>query len=176
MKTTAKFALVSIVLATTAGAQAQTGGGQITLGASIGYLYPQSAALKAAFGDTVVHVGITPVNSGSRQDGISPSWEVISASKNGSHMLLIPVTYGIERSIGGSSVRPYYRVFAGYSYMDYNISGTSSRGFTPTWGAEVGLTLAKNARVSARYNGFKSRSGINFNNLEVNATYSLFKF
>ena len=178
MKNSAKCLVVSIVAAAAAGAHAQyqIGNQAINLGASVGYLYPQSTALKAAFGKEVIHIGVTPVNNAQKQEGVVPGWEVISASKNGSHMFIVPITYGIQKSLGDNVMfQPYYRIFAGYAYMDYNIGGTSSKGFNPTWGAELGATVIKNGSISARYNGFNNRSGLNFNNIEVSLTYSLFK-
>ena len=173
------FAIASVAaMAVTANAQTQSLG--ISIGGTYGYLLPQDDAMKSAFGSSIARIGFTPVSQGQRQKGIFPDIEVISASANGNRMFLLPITYGYQQNLSEEGVfRPYFRIFGGLAYMDYDVTiagaNNTGRKFITTYGVELGATLTDKIRISARYNGFAKTDGLNFNNIELTATYTLFK-
>lgn len=168
------------ILAVSANAQSGAQPFGLSIGGTYGYLLPQDTAMKNAFGSSITRIGITPVSDRQRQRGIFPDIETISASANGNRMFLLPITYGFEQHMNeGEIFRPYYRLFVGLAYIDYDVTiggvNNTGRKFITTYGAEIGATITDKLRVSARYNAFAKTDGLNFNNIELTATYTLFR-
>jgi hypothetical protein len=162
--------------------------GRSSIGVGFGAYFPQSAEIRAIFGDTVQRTGLTFRRHPRRGEGwrVTNDVGLITGSGSGSRFAVIPFTYGMERHFGDQreEFRPYVRIAAGIAYHDYSIlrgGGESAIRFTgqrfgTTANVELGTHITERLRLSARYNVFSKVSGFDFSGLEISANLAVAGF
>jgi hypothetical protein len=159
---------------------------QILLGVTAGWYLPTGSALRDAFGSQIFTIGFTPVATGRPSSGsITPSFNIIGASKDGSNFLLIPVTLGYEYHFGSDDANattvPYARLEGGISYYNFsideggptNVEGNSRFGWVGA--AELGISLNKTIKLNASYYLFEKESGIDFSGIQLGVTFGFIR-
>jgi hypothetical protein len=157
----------------------------IELGVTAGWYLPTGSALRNAFGSQIFTIGITPVAVGRPSSGtITPSFNIIGADKSGSNFLLVPVTLGYEYHFGSddsdSTTVPYARIEAGGAYYNYSIdeggpSNVDGSRIGYVADAELGVTITKTIKLSAKYYLFQKEGGIDFSGFELGVTFGLIR-
>jgi hypothetical protein len=151
-------------------------------GVSVGIYIPRDAETRAALGDNIMRFGFGNVRA--QRTGnlkIGTEFDIISASRGGNRLMMIPVTIMAEQQLPmgeSSGFTPYVRGFAGAAYIDYSIVASdgnrhASRVIRPTYGAEAGVVLTDRVRLSARYNIFPRTGGFDFSGTQLSATISV---
>jgi hypothetical protein len=158
---------------------------QVLLGVTAGWYLPTGSALRNAFGSQIFTIGLTPVATGRPSSGsITPSFNIIGADKDGSNFLLVPVTLGYEYHFNNdtdATTVPYARLEAGISYYNFsideggptNVEGNSRFGWVGD--AELGVSLGKTIKLSAKYYLFEQESGIDFSGFELGVTFGFIR-
>lgn len=188
MKTLFPLALLGLV----AVASAQDKG--VSVGPTVGGYFFTNKLLRDGFGYPVISYGFSPVPTGRpAEHKIQPDINIISASKNGNKLFLLPVTAayelqliqksnGIDRVYGDKpSIIPFVRLLAGPAYYDYALTdsvGVRRSGKTVgiTAGAVVGVAFSQRLTLSGGYNYFSKVDGLDFSGFSVNLTYSIARF
>lgn len=149
------------------------------VGVDAGWYIPSSGFVRNHFSNAIFHVGVAPVKN-KYVPKWTQSWDfsLTDATDHGDHFLLIPVTFGYQKSLGmaGADTNPYVRVGVGPSYYNFDIGPRSGSGVNFTGEAEIGMYVGERFQVAARYNFFSTVKNTDFSGLQITATYGLFKF
>jgi hypothetical protein len=178
MKRTPILVASLLALATAATAQGQRN--SPLFGAEVGVYYFQDSQLSDIFGATPsIGVGSVSPDRGRRQAWRSYSdIGLIRADKDGSRLLMVPVTFGLVYSFANTerdAAQPYFRFGGGFAYTDYAINTNAGRmsgsKFLPTGMAELGVVFINRIRLAARYNWFQETDDLSFRGLELSLSY-----
>ncbi|MFN3728404.1 MAG: hypothetical protein ACK4XJ_01650 [Fimbriimonadaceae bacterium] len=162
---------------------------KIPLSGQIGVYYPSNGEMRQLIGSQVLSIGLRPGGARVSKAGtISFDIDAVTGSRDGNKVFLLPVTgtytYLFNQDEFATTV-PYARLHAGLAYMDYALTRTdpnrgavgrqSAKVIGGTGGIEAGLLFNNNLRLSARYNWFTEPRGFNFNGLQFEVSYVLFR-
>ncbi|RYG32883.1 hypothetical protein EON81_19570 [bacterium] len=188
MKKLAPLALLGLV------AVASAQDGSVSVGPTVGAYFPTQKFVRDAFGNPVLSYGFSPVQTGRpAQNKFQPDLNIISASKNGNKLFLLPITAAFElrliKEVTGINAGfnqqvpliPFLRFTAGPAYYDYAITTApgerrARKGIGFTAGAEIGISLNNRLTITAGYNWFTKSDGLDFSGVSANLTYSLVRF
>jgi outer membrane protein W len=172
------LALAAVVAALPALSHAQKS--TYTIGATVGYYFPSDSTIRKAMGSDIFIWGIQPLTFGRpKSNAIGLNINVIGADQNGSNFLLVPVTLGYEYHFGdtNSTTVPYARLDVGGAFMNYSIatSGATISGsrIGGVAGAELGVEIQKNWRLSARYYVFTKENNLSFNGVQLTLSFGV---
>lgn len=152
-------------------------------GPQIGVFYPSGSKLRDALGSQWLSFGAGQVKVDQfTKRKFTWDWNTTSKSNNGSKVFMGSVSYGLVMALGDrfSSTRPYAAIRVGGSYIDYAVNVGLGRESGKTIGYntnfEVGMIFNRNLAVSARYDLFSEKDGLNFNGWTLSAKYGLIRF
>jgi hypothetical protein len=162
-------------------------------GIDVGVFRPMSGEIRDKFGDNLLRIGFRPF---SRR--ISDDWKfifdfmIISASRRGNRMLVVPITFGFTRSFAkpDDDTIPFVQLGAGPAYYDYSIerdtgvppAGVGSierfRGKKIGGNANVELGVIWNQRFAlvGRADFFTKTDDFDFSGLTFTLSWAAFKW
>lgn len=194
------FAALSVTLAFASGESGADGGWNIKVnspkaiggngalwGVSYGAYFPKSGEIRDLFGDSMPRYGISPVSKRfDKQWDVNTDINILTASGDDAHLLLIPFTVGASMAFGGTGLRTYVAANAGPAYYDYKLQrDVASTDVIQTfrkkkigWNTnfEAGILINKRFSVVARYDLFSKSEGFDFSGFSINANYAFFKW
>ncbi|CAN5396206.1 hypothetical protein BH11ARM2_BH11ARM2_10720 [soil metagenome] len=186
MKTILPLALLGLA----AFASAQSNG--VSVGPTVGGYFFTDRVVRDAFSYPVLSYGFSPVPTGRpAPNKVQPDFNIVSASKNGNKLFLLPVTASyelqlIKKSPYGVYDReaafvPFLRLLAGPAYYDYALTDSngvrrSGKQVGLTAGAVLGVSINKRLTLSGSYNFFSKVDQLDFSGFSLNLTYSLTRF
>ena len=152
-------------------------------GVSFGVFVPNSGEIRDRFSDVFFRFGITPF-----EDRISEKWKfaadfnAVLASKNGNHMLAMPVTFGLARSFGSPEARaiPFVQFGVGPALFDYSIARGAERFKATRVGGnanvEAGVLLDRRMAVTARADFYTRTDDFDFSGISLTVAYAVFRW
>ena len=158
-------------------------------GVDVGAYFPTDGEIRDRFGTALFRLGFRPFEP--KRTGkwrIVTDLTVISASKFGNHMLLIPWTVGVMSTFGEPDKWPASFVSVGVvpAYMDYAIDRLSSdqttliRFSAQKFGAsahvEAGVLLQPRLSVTGRYDWFSQSDDFDFSGFSLTVAYALWRW
>lgn len=172
--------LLAALVALPVVSQAQDRRGQALIGPRLEWYYFSDSRLRNTFGSPVFNVGLGAASA------VSSGLDVISASRNGSKLFLVPLTFSVKKDLGGDKFaevpyQPYVRLAAGVAYYDIAVTVApgdrrSEKTFGLTGAAELGINVTERLNVYARYNFFQKRAGLDFSGFNFGISYAFFRF
>ncbi len=171
-----KIAFVVLASAAYACSLAQT---TIPVGVDVGVFFPTDSMTRSVFGDSWFRIGITPL-SFQRPDKWKGTFDIgyLHRSQGGDSVTLLPITFGVTRSFGGSKeTRPYVAIRVGPYWGDVNSPtfgvDRSKVGFDAN--ASVGITFSDTFYIEGRYDFFSDFDGIKFSGAHLSAGIRIFE-
>ncbi len=146
----------------------------------VGVYVPTSGEMRDAFEDGLIRLGLRPYRmrepSKWRQ---TTDITIVSASRKGNRMFLLPVALGLTRSFGDADGRnlAFVSFGAGPAFYDYAITRPSNltRYSTQKVGAsgyvEAGVQLQNRLTLTGRYQWFSESHGFDFSGVSASVAF-----
>lgn len=146
----------------------------------VGVYIPISREMRDAFEDGLIRLGLRPYRL-REPSKWRPTTDItiVSASRKGNRMFLLPVALGFTRSFGDSEGRnlAFVSLGAGPAFYDYAITRPSNltRYSTQKVGAsgfvEAGVQLQNRLTLSGRYQWFSESHGFDFSGVSASVAF-----
>lgn len=154
-------------------------------GAKLGVFYPTNDVLRDAMGDGWVSIGMSRVGTayyeGSR---MVTDWNILTQDRYGNKIFFVTPSIGVVMPLTDkfSSFQPYLAARVGFTYMDYAVTHPnthvrlSGKEFGYNLNAEVGVNIFERVVLSARYDLFDAKDGLDFDGLTISLRWGLLRF
>ena len=166
--------LAPLALASVACAQQKTA----RLGASVNAYFFSDEKVRSALGDPALTYGANLSSiSRPRANKLSFAYDIISASRDGSTLFVLPLTAGYEKQFGDRAQKlvPYARLEGGVAYYDVAIHNgdydKSFKSYGAVGAAEVGVVLNRTLSLKAKYYLFQNR-GVGLSGAQLGVVYN----
>lgn len=154
-------------------------------GLDIGAYFPTDSEIQDRFGDAMLRIGLRPFDTRAGNWRFVTDITFLSGNRDGSRMLIVPLTFGFLKSFGDPDAeqRTFVMFGAGPAYYDYsikrlvglNIVKVKDRTFGASAHVDAGIVFNNRFSIVARYDWMSESKNFDFSGFSLTLSYALFR-